>query len=242
MTGDTQVVPTTTAAPARVRLFQPTQRPTLLSGDWIETSWGRCKVTGRLGQRHADLLECLMHYCESSRETADGRLDLLIDPAKIRRAISDGGHSLQRIKSWMDELAAALVKIDTRDVEIVGHLIDTYRVSKQTRHNPLTGGERNLWVVTLGDAMCELLRLDLPLYYDPAPLCRLEFGISQAVARHVLTHSKPPVGGWLLDGLITAVSGSHSGEIRNRRRELRADTERLDAVGIELKADRVYRR
>lgn len=52
-----------------------------------------------------------------------------------------------------------------------------------------------------------LLEQDLFLYYEPTLIARLQYGISQAVARFVLTHKCDPAGGWHLDTLIKAVSG-----------------------------------
>ncbi|MGC9127819.1 MAG: hypothetical protein ACP5GA_03695, partial [Acidithiobacillus sp.] len=45
------VVPTSTVHQARLRIFQPTRRPVALE-QVIETSWGRIRVKGRLGQQH----------------------------------------------------------------------------------------------------------------------------------------------------------------------------------------------
>jgi len=87
-----------------LRLFQPTQRPRATAGEWIQTSWGRCRVLGRLGQRHADLLEAMLFVAERSRETDDGAIELLVDPARVRRTLSDHRHSLGRIREWLREL------------------------------------------------------------------------------------------------------------------------------------------
>ncbi|GJA52577.1 hypothetical protein KAM347_43680 [Aeromonas caviae] len=38
-----------------------------------------------------------------------------------------------------------------------------------------------MWRVRLGMALVMLLERDLSLYYDPAPIARLQYGISQAV-------------------------------------------------------------
>lgn len=238
MTGDSP--PTTTVTPARVRLWEPTQRPTRRTGAWIETAWGRCRVTGRLGQRHADLLESMLARAEAWRER-DGRIELLVDPARVRRALSDKQHSGESVRGWLDDLMAALVEIETPDWRIIGHIIDTVRMSRRTRPDPLRPGQRrHLWVVTLGDAMCELLRRDAWLRYDPVPIARLRHGISQAIARHILSHSRTPASGWDLDGLIHAVAGELSSQgRRDARRRLREDAEGLAALGIELRDGRV---
>lgn len=235
------VFATTTVTPARVLLFQPTQRPTFRHGEWLSTPWGRCRVVGRLGQRHADVLEAMLFNAEKGRSTPDGAVELLTDPAAIRSSLSDSRHSGQRLQAWLDELMSVVIEIDTPSIRVAGHLIDHVRKSTKTRHNPF-GGERNLWVVRLGIPLVELLRNDHPLHYDPAPLSRLDHGISQAVARHLLTHTKAPNGGWKLDSLIRAVSGDINPQaLRDRRREIRACAEQLAALGIHIRGDRVCR-
>ena len=57
MKAGNQVVPTSTALQARVMIYQPSQRPQERKGQWMDTGFGRCRVTGRLGQRHADIVE-----------------------------------------------------------------------------------------------------------------------------------------------------------------------------------------
>jgi len=243
MTGE-HVTPTTTATPARVRLFQPTQRPRVTTGEWIQTSWGRCRVVGRLGQRHADLLEAMLFVAERSRETDDGAIELLVDPARVRRTLSDRRHSLGRIREWLRELRSATIEIESphlpAEERLLGGLIDHVEPSPMTRHNPLSGGERHLWRVRLGKPLVELLKRDLLLWYDPAPLARLQYGISQAVARHVLTHRRPPDKGWKLDGLIKVVCGVLGSQARrDARRRIRKDGDGLSAAGVVLDGDRV---
>lgn len=242
MTGNS-VIPTTTATPARVRIFQPTQRPALSEGDWIETAWGRCRVHGRLGQRHADILEAVLFCAERRKDEEPGTIKLLVDPAKVRKVMSESRYSLDQCWTLLRELRACTVEIDTPKIRLMGGLVESAEYTKtETRHDPLTGLQRKLWTVRLGKAWAELMRLDLPLRYDPTPIARLGYGISQAVARHVLTHTNAPQGGWTLDGLIHAVAGPISEvALRNARRRVRLDTEALQSAGIGLDGDRVRR-
>ena len=242
MTGNS-VIQTAAATPARVRVFQPTQRPTLCKGEWIETAWGRCCVHGRLGHRHADILEAVLYSAERRRDEDAGTIKLLVDPARVRKVMSDDHYSLEQCWTLLRELRACTVEIDTPKLRLMGGIIESAEYTKtETRRDPLTGAQRRLWTVRLGKAWAELLRLDLPLRYDPAAIARLEHGISQAVARHVLTHRAEPQGGWTLDGVIEAVAG-HLGAVgkRNARRRVRADADGLAAVGIRLNGDRVRR-
>ena len=266
-----RLIQTTSVVPARVRLFQPTQRPKKRAGEWIETSWGRCKVDGRLGQRHADLLEAIQYCAERALEEEGGTIRLLVDPAKIRRMMSDDGYSEEQLWTLLKEMRSCTIEIDTPAIRLMGGVIESAARAKHTTvRNPFAtrfrahaspraasearkrharrGGalvataRRRLWVIRLGIGWTRLMKLDLPLHYDPAPLARLQHGISQAITRHILTHRAAPRGGWSVDSLIRAVAGALGGQaLRDARRRLHGDTERLAALGIAVTGDRVHR-
>jgi hypothetical protein len=245
MNSGNSVTPTSTCAQARVMLYQPSQRPRLRSGDWRETSFGRCRVDGRLGQRHADVVESILYSAEKRRDVSDGGIELLVDPARVRKTLSDSRYSFAQIEKLLSELRAATITIEIPqfDFPIIGGLIDHVIPSPMTRPDPLTGGERNMWRVRLGAALCLLLEHDLSLYYDPAPIARLQHGISQAVARHILSHKTEPPGGWYIDTAITAVAGKSSSQaMRDGRRRLKEDAEGLKALEILLEDDRIRRK
>jgi hypothetical protein len=233
-------MPTTTALQARVPIFQPTDRPSMRGVDdnWIETTWGRCRVAGRLGQRHADALQAILHTAIDSRGTADGSLELLVDPAAVRRAMSDAGYSDQQLKKLLFELRTCAVEIQAPSIAgvpwIIGGLLDHVEPSTKTVRNPL-GGERHLLRVRLGKPLVVLLEHDLVLKYDPTPIARLKYGISKAIVRHVKTHRDAPRGGWKTDRLIAAVGGPTAGNgLRNRRREIAIDARALESCGLVL--------
>ena len=241
-----EVAPTSTALQARVALFQPSQRPTLQKNKHFITSYGECSVTGRLGQRHADLLEALLFCAEKKREISDGGIELLVDPANVRKTLSDSRYSYEQIEKLLVELRTATITIRATNLDfpIIGGLLDHVIPSPMTRHDPLTGGERSLWRVRLGIALVMLLENDLALYYQPAPLARLRHGVSQAVARHVLTHKNTPVGGWHLNTLLKAVYGNQptSKQLSNARTRIKDDYKRMEELGILIdKESRVKR-
>ena len=240
MTAGNSVTPTSTSAQARVMLYQPTQRPSLRSGDWTETSFGRCRVEGRLGQRHADVVEAILYCAERRRDVSDGGVELLVDPARVRKTLSDSRYSLEGLWSLLRECMGAVIEVKTPTFRALGHLIDSVVESPMTRPDPLTKGERHMWRVRLGRALIMLLERDLNLYYDPAPIARLQYGISQAVARHILTHKTEPQGGWYLDTVIMAVAGKLASQaMRNARRSLKGDADGLRALGLILDGDRI---
>jgi hypothetical protein len=204
------------------------------------TPWGRCRITGRFGQRHQDLLDAFLWNAEKARRIEDGGLEILVDPAKVRKTMSDARHSLSGLQKLIRELREVTLEIQTSKLMIMGGLVDHVVKSPVTRPDPMTGGERHLWRVRIGLALAELLHNDLPLHYDPTPLTRLKHGISQAVARHVLSHSNQPNGGWDLNHLIQSVAGQLSPAVMlNRRREIRADEDGLATAGILLDGGRV---
>lgn len=237
------VTPTSTCTQARVMLYQPSQRPQMRAGEWMETSFGRCRVEGRLGQRHADVVEAILFCAERRRDVSDGGVELLVDPACVRKILSDSRYSHGRLWSLLRECMSAVIEIETANFRALEHLIDKVVESPMTRYDPLTGGERAMWRVRLGAALVMLLEHDLSLYYDPAPIARLQHGISQAVARHILSHKTEPIGGWYLDTVIKAVTGKFASKaMRDARFRLKEDAEKLEVLGLILNGDRIRKR
>ena len=87
-------VPTSTWVQARVALFQASQRPTRRVGEWqvrvTKKGERRVRVTGRLGQRHADVLEAICFTALRRRDVVDGGIELLVDPHQVRRVVAGG--------------------------------------------------------------------------------------------------------------------------------------------------------
>ena len=79
MTIGNKVVPTSTSAQARVMIYQATQRPSMREANWMKTSFGRCSIQGRLGQRHADVVEAILYCAERRRDVSDGGVELLVE-------------------------------------------------------------------------------------------------------------------------------------------------------------------
>ena len=239
-------MPTATAKEHRLGIYQPTRRPSWLDRQ-VATSWGVVRVVGKLGQAHADVMDALLYCAERRRDLEDGRIKILVDPARVRRVSGVG--SGEQFRRLLDELMAAVVEIrEPASLCCLGHLVDHVDMARRsdgtliTRRNPLDRGERSLWRVELGKALCTLLEKDIWRGYNPAPIARLRHGISQAIARHMLSHSKAPRGGWIIDNLIRVVAGEISGgPLRHRRRELVSDAESLGMIGLHMEGDRLHR-
>jgi len=242
-------LPTSTTHAIRLCLFQATRRPQVLKRETILTPWGKIKISGKLGQQHADVLEAICYEREKKGSTEDGRIKLLVDPARVRRRANQvSGSSFDHV---LEELQQAVIQIiEPTKLACSGHLIDHIDKALRSdgthivRDNPL-GGQRHLWRVEIGKAFCKLVSGDIWLGYDPARLARLDHGISQAVARHVLSHRAQPVGGWHVDTLIEAVTAgavrAGSTAIRDRRRELHRDAPALLDSGILIEAGRLLK-
>jgi hypothetical protein len=238
-------VPTSTAHQARLQLYQPTRRP-----HWMErvitTPWGTATVRGKIGQVHADIIEAICRHAEDHRTVAaTGHLQILVDPYRVRVSVGGGtAYSKDTLWRMLTELreTSITLEVPSQGLRVLGGILDRVEESPATRINHLTKKPRQLWRVTLDPAFAAMLRDDLQLYYDPAPLAKIETGVAQAIARHILTHRDQPTGGWLIDNLIKAVGADgNSVTMRHRRREIRACAESLKTVGLVVENDRIYR-
>ncbi len=236
-----QIVPTSTVLEARLRIFQPSQKP-VHKEITIVTSWGTATVTGRLGQRHADVLEAI-RACALDIKRSEMGVAILVDPYEVRKRIGTGYYSLEQLKNLLNELRDASVKIDTPYFSGYGGLINEYLESKKPLEKKgigmLDGKERYLMIVQIGKIGSLLLDNDLPLFYDPTTISQLASGMSQAIARHVLTHKQDPRGGWKIDTLIEAVAGTEMKphQRRKARQSIRKDSQALEKCGIYLTTD-----
>lgn len=239
---DKQYLPTATVLEHRLGFFQPTRRPVYKKQN-IVTPWGKIHVEGRLGQQHANVFESICYERERRADMEDGRIKLLIDPAKVRARA--GITSGEQFTDICNELQTFLLQIiEPVEKACSGHLVDHIDAARRidgsviTRHNPL-GGERPMWKVELGKAFCKLVEADVWIGHDPAIIVGMRYGISQAVTRHLLTHKDVPNGGWIIDNLISAVAGGQlsSTSMRHRRHELRQDADAIAAAGYIINKD-----
>ena len=225
----------TTALQSRIRMFQATQRPIELHGQWVETKFGRCLVEGRLGQRHADLLSAILYNAQMKRDTDDGGMEILIDPAVIRRKMSATQFSFSQFETLLKELMQAIITLETPNFKVaVGHLIDQYSRTKNIKvYDPRTKGMRPLMKMRLGEVMTTMYKADVHLFYDPEKLVNIKHGISQAVARYILSHASEPNGGWKLDETILQVAGMcNANQLRQHRLRIKQDAIALKHAGI----------
>lgn len=243
------LMPTSTVYQNRLQIYQASRRPIQIDKTFL-TAHGTVRIIGKIGQGHADVLEAIMFSAEKKGEL-DGRIKLLVDPAKIRKICGIGGEQLKKLIIDLEQVVVEIKKPESLHIEEgFGHLIDHVGTATRndgtviTKFNPLGKCDRKMWRVELGKILCQLIKADIWLTYNPAPIASLQSGISQAIARHVLSHRAAPQGGWRINTLITSVAGIEltAKQMRDKRRELRADTAGLAELDIILNGDRVYRR
>ncbi len=241
-TSEKKNTPTATAHQHRIRLFQPTRRPIEIKDKEnkreILTSFARVRVSGKLGQQHADVLEAIMFKPLKRGSLDDGRIKLLVDPYVLRKITGMGGEQLEKTLTELMKVVLDVEIFSMNDDIRKGHLIDHVEDAKNssgekiTRKNPL-GGERVLWRVELGKTLTDLIDHDAWVTYDPSIIRNLRYGVSQAVLRHMLSHKNEPRGGWHIDTLIHAVCGDiASVAMRHRRSELKEDCENFQKCGV----------
>lgn len=246
-------LPSSTVNQSRLRIFQATRRPKFLRDEMFVTSWGSVRVSGKLGQGHADVLEALLYCAERKHFLADGRIKVLVDPFQIRKhsCVSSG----KALKVIMEELMMAVVSVDfpihkrNSRCKSTGHLIDYFREAekssgeKVTKFNPLLKQQRSIWSVELGKALTDIINQDIWHTSDPLPIATLKNGMSQAFARFIRSHANEPCGGWIFDNVIKSLTHEHINgqELRDRRREIRSDKSALLDLGISIAGDRVFK-
>jgi len=237
-------MPTTTVHQGRMPIYAPVRRPRADEIREYKTAWGDVRIKGRLGQAHADLVESLW-FCAEHVHEHGGSISFIVDPHKVRMTLSDSKYSYDGVWSLLRDVIAALVDIEIpeRKIKAVGHLIDGVIKSEPIagRGGP-GGGQRVLWKIMIGEIGAALLLHDLPLHRKPLSAAGMRHAVSQAVARHVLSHKTEPRGGWRLDGLLDAVGvDTDSMARRNARRRIKQDAEALGDVGVILDGGRVQK-
>ena len=245
-------LPTSTALLARLKVFEPTVRPTMKGVRSHGSSWGESTITGRLGQRHADLLEMILFSALEHQREPDGRIHLLVDDYQVRKGLEKGYvASGSQYGVWLRELQTATLELtpDGWESPVTGRLIDEVGVSAERVKAPgglravkEKDGERHLKLVILGQAMSKLIGKDVPCFYDPRLVADCWAGIAKAVVRHVLTHKKFLDAGWRLETVLNYVGAEDKSKWPFRRRELGACAEYLSGFGIRVENERVFRK
>lgn len=234
---------------SRLQIFEASTKPTYRRRSFCKSSWGSAYVTGRLGQKHAALLEALILLGHKTGCWPEG-IAFLVDPYRLRRLLSSRGdsYSYEGLRTLLADLMAATIEFEQLDGQwVMLHLLKQVEGSE-----PRAVGERGMallstkrpWRICLGEAAHVLLGVPPVFWRDEAQvraLVALKSGISQAIARHVLTHSveRQPDEGWFLDHLIEAVApGTRGVRLCHRRTACVGEAEGLFQLGIVVGPDK----
>lgn len=236
LTEKTGRLPTAPVMAARLALYQSTRRPKHITSDWVITPWGRCRVQGALGQRHADIMECLMHVSDSPVWRPDGSLLLLVDPYRLKKALGGAGHNW--LVDKLREIMTTLLDWECGEIRGTGHIISSFRCAKKSRPNPLTGEDRPLWAIVLTPEWVRVLEADLCVYYDPTPIAKIKCGVSQRIARMALTHGPGSATG--VETMLDQI-GLTGQARRNARRRLAQHARHLLDCGVDIAGGLVRR-
>ncbi len=162
---------------------------------------------------------------------------VVVDPHIIRRAMGGGEYkrkySASSIKNFEIDLLRAIIKIETPQHKIAGHIIDKIVESEVRRNDRRAWADeesRALQRWIFSEEWTALVQSDIPRYYDPRPLCKIENGSVAAIARHVLTHQNQPNGGWKLAELMKAAGVKR--QASKVLREVKENEGLLAEVGI----------
>jgi hypothetical protein len=205
----------------------------------VETPWGWAVITGRLGQQHRDLLDVARMVAEREEWTTDGRMHLLVDPARLRSALGGDAVNNERIKDWLRELRIAQVEahINDRDINIMGGIISDVVDAKAAAPGARPGAfhsERRMLHIVFGLAWSRLIESDREMRYPLAAVVGLKHGFSQAAARYCLSHRDVDD---TIEGLMPKVAAS--GRVRDRISDLNDDKDGLRSMGIEVSGNRI---
>ena len=226
----------------RVPIFAPTRRPTAVIQQRVETSWGWAVVTGRLGQHHRDVLDTLIAYADGWRpEGTRGDMVARIDSATMRKALGWNRWTYERIREALRDLRAAEVAASFGEwTGILTHIVESAVAPPNRRRGggvhkggqaPVPGGPARdgmMWEITVSGAWIALAK-DVARY--PTGVIKMRYGISQAVARLMLSHS--PGTRYTVQTALEAVGVPGKRHIRALE-EMMADKEIMASVGIAL--------
>ena len=235
----TNRLPTSTVTPNRLCVYQATRRPKQHVRA-VQTAFGCLKIDGRLGQAHADLMDCVM-FCADRHRIQEGRMEVIVDPYRIRKVMGGGSnqYSAEQVAVLMRDLLHTILTIDTPKIKIAGHIVEKIVDAKMMKNDPRSWaeGERYMQVWVFSGEWTRLIQNDIARFYDPLALCRIDHGSVAAIARHVLTHQCQPNGGWRLDGLIKAAGVER--QASKVRQEMLDNADTLNELGIRLEGDRL---
>ena len=118
----------TTLRQSREAIFAPTRRPPRAPVTRrFDTPSGFVDITGRLGQRHRDVLDALLSIAEDKAIGPDSKLYLIVDPHKLRKAIArtgGGKDSHEQTMQILKDLRSANIDLHENGERIIGGILE----------------------------------------------------------------------------------------------------------------------
>jgi hypothetical protein len=246
-----------TATQCRCAIAQPTRRPKYRCGARVETEHGCATIDGRIGQQHIDFIECCRLPSVAVAQGLDGadRYVCIVDPNKLRTAMTGKKRTL---KGKPARVSLAAIKIIAEDLRVcrirdltifrmpgwgvvTAGILDSVSFEGVGQVSGRSGKgneliDRELWEVPFSKAWTKLIADDLPVSYGGrlADIVSLRHGVSQAVARFMLSHQ--PGASYSVTTALCAVGATDRSMMHHRMREIMDDVEALAEMGITLDA------
>ena len=243
---------TTNADTCRIPIFSYTRRSQRVTEQQVSTSWGTATITGRLDQRHRDVIDIVAVAAEGWRpEGSHGDMVARVDSSRLRKLLGWDRWTYRQILDILRDLRAGEIAGRGEWTGILTRIAESSTTprprlpSRQIRgrkgkkllrgpsHTPdptrteddLRGGV--VWEITLSGAWIRLNQ-QLPVKY-PLQVIRMQHGISQAVTRFMLSHA--PGARYGIDTLFNAV-GVPTKRYKRAIDEMSADMEIMAECGV----------
>ena len=242
---------TTNASACRIPIFSWTRESRGVIQQTVGTSWGTAVITGRLDQRHRDVIDLVAVAAESWRpEGTQGDMIARVDSSLLRKLLGWDKWTYRQILDVLRDLRAAEIAGHGEWTGILTHIAESAAApkprlpSRQIRgrkgkkllrgptHTPDPERAKDprggmVWEITISGAWIRLIQ-QLPVRY-PLRVVRMKYGISQAVTRFILSHA--PGARYGIDTLFHAV-GVPTKRYKRAVEEMSVDAEIMAECGI----------
>lgn len=225
---------------------------------FVETRWGNATITGRLDQRHRDLLDAVALVARRSiKSSVHGDRDVEIDSAELRRALGWRRWTYDGILGVIEDLRRSQLIMPDRH-EISGlvlrvvesgdeppkrrNKLDTPLMEAARRRAPNAGAKPRggmLWILELAGGWLRLLEHNETRY--PCGVMHLKRGATQAAARFMLSHQVGARYG--RDALLDAINVVDDGHgVRHRAwKQIQSEAKALLTFGLVVSEDGMIR-
>ncbi len=237
----------TPRAACRIPLFAATRRGGEVIQQRVKTSWGWAVISGRIDQRHQDVLDIMMETADAWRPAgAHGDMIARIDSSRLRGALGWDRWTYKQILDALRDLRAAEIASSVGEwTGILTHIVESGTAPAPRRgmvvrkgqaprvaKSPVPGGPARggmVWEVTVSGAWIALAKAGVTRY--PVEVTRMRYGVSQAVARLMLSHV--PGARYLVATALAAV-GIPAKRHQRALSELWRDADLMADAGVAL--------